>query len=162
LQNARNAAQEAIFARICAGAEEMDVKWVGVDGMNPGRRSLVTATTLDGPPWSYHMTSAASLNEGQRQKHHNQTQVQNDGLQDWQSELGPFKTRCSATTIESLRDIFSNNYLSRRLKILVNITSKDKRWRTYIHQQETLERTCQEFIWRWHPPTCDCLWSWWL
>jgi hypothetical protein len=28
LQNARDATQEVIFASICAGAEEMDVKWV--------------------------------------------------------------------------------------------------------------------------------------
>lgn len=43
------------LSSIRACAEEMNVKWVG---MEPGRPSLVTAAALDVPRWTEHMTLA--------------------------------------------------------------------------------------------------------
>lgn len=57
LQQARNAREQTVFARIRNRAEQVDLTWIGVD---PGRRSLITAATIDGPRWTYEMTSAVS------------------------------------------------------------------------------------------------------
>jgi transposase len=76
----REEARKRFYSGIQVRADEEDLKWVGVD---PGRKNMVTAATLDGERWSYKMTTKQyhHLIKGNDKKSHRQHLIVQNGLE---------------------------------------------------------------------------------
>ena len=151
LETARAEYSERLHAHVLRRTDTNDVEWIGVD---PGRRSMITAAMLDDDDrWQWHMTSKHyhhNIKANERSMHR-RNMARQHGIEEWQVNIPTFKSHCAAATVTALDYMFHGDFLSRALGVSLQRSTKHKRWRVYIHKQKTLTQVCQDLIGRRNP-----------
>jgi hypothetical protein len=151
LERARAEYSERLHAHIIRRTDTNNIEWIGVD---PGRRSMITAAMLDDDDrWKWHMTSKhyhSNIKANQRSMHR-RNMARQHGIEEWQLNIPTFKSHCAAATVTALAYMFHGEFLSRALDVSLQRSTKHKRWRVYIQKQKTLTQICQELIGRRNP-----------